>query len=121
MNSAHRELEAYIEVMRRNGKSDATVQNNTGYCNSYLLFCSENGGGDLEGITPESVSAFAGHLWRKSFTDSTITSVVGGALTWCRWLEDHGKIKPATSFKSIRASALLADLKSKSPLRRGPV
>jgi site-specific recombinase XerD len=101
------------------GSSDATIQNNKGYCSSYLQFCrATNDQFGLANVTPATVEEFAASLWEKHFTDSTINSMVRGVLKWCRWLETGGMIVSDTPFKGLRASGILTELKRIRPLRR---
>lgn len=117
MSTPSQELETYLIELRQGGASDATVQNNNGYCKSYLKFCeSTNPAFAVRDITTESVQAFTESLWERKFTEKTITSMVGGVIKWCRWLAAHEKA--SSSFKDLKASALLTVVREGKPLRR---
>lgn len=102
------EIVAFGEWMRLQGKSEATVGNNTGYCRSFVRFCVGNMEGfTLAGIDESTIRGFASHMKAKGFRRSTISSEVGGAIAWCRWLETKNKIKEGQIGDSVKASKIV--------------
>ena len=102
------EIDAYGQWMRQQGKSEATVGNNTGYCRSFIRF----GVGNIDKFTLATIDdatflAFAHHMREKGFRRSTISSEVGGAIAWCRWLKSTQKIKARQTSDSLRASEIV--------------
>jgi hypothetical protein len=102
------EIEAYSQWMRLQGKSEATVGNNAGYCRSFVRFGTGNiAGFSLAGINEATLVAFAEHMRAKGFRRSTISSEVGGAIAWCRWLKASHKIKDGQINESVKASSIV--------------
>jgi hypothetical protein len=102
------EIEAYSQWMRLQGKSEATVGNNAGYCRSFVRFGIGNiEGFTLAGIDEATLLAFAQHMRAKGFRRSTISSEVGGAIAWCRWLKAGHKIKDGQIADSLKASKIV--------------
>jgi hypothetical protein len=102
------ELDAYGQWMRLQGKSEATVGNNLGYCRSFIRFSVGNiNGFTLAGIDDATFVAFAQHMREKGFRRSTISSELGGAIAWCRWLKSTHKIKDGQTSDTLQASKIV--------------
>ena len=113
------ELDAYGQWMRLQGKSEATVGNNTGYCRSFIRFSVGNiDGFTLAGIDDATFLAFAHHMREKGFRRSTISSEVGGAIAWCRWLKSSHKTKVGQVSESLKASKICDSVMNASASRR---
>ena len=113
------EIDAYGQWMRLQGKSEATVGTNTGYCRSFIRVSFGNiDGFTLERIDDATFLAFAYHMREKGFRRSTISSEVGGAIAWCRWLESTHKIKGGQPSDSLKASKIVDSMMKASASRR---
>lgn len=102
------EIETYGNWMRLQGKTEATVGNNMGYCRSFVRFAAGNIDGFTLAVLDETtLVAFAQHMRVKGFRRSTISSELCGAIAWCRWLKTNGKIKDGQIDDSLKASKIV--------------
>lgn len=102
------EIVRFGDWIRAQGKSEATVGNNVGYCRSFLRF----GVGNIEGFglgscNSQALKAFAQHMRDKGYRSKTIRSEVAGALAWFKWLAKTNKIASADGLPGLSVTDIL--------------